>query len=361
MLTWLNKLNTNLNLFSALSKKTKAAIVWLKARKLLTVALIIFLGVGGYISYQKFRPKSIEERYELATVKKESIVQTVVASGKVKSATQVDLKFQASGMLSWVGVKEGDTVKKWQAIASLDKRELQKDLQKYLLDFSKERADYDEDQKITYRDKALTDTIARILRKNEYDLAKSVLDVEIQDIAIKLSTLTTPIDGVVTKIDVPVAGINITPATAAFTVADPEHLVFEAEIDEVDVGSLSVGQSAELILDAFPDDPLQISVSRIDFNATVDSGGATVYQVEFDLEPSDKLRLGLNGEITITVAKVDNTLTVPYSSVDDNEVQVVKDGQVIKAPVTTGVISDDSIEIKSGLNENDEVVVSEKK
>jgi macrolide-specific efflux system membrane fusion protein len=361
MLTWLNRLNTNLNLFSALSKKATAAVAWLKARKLLTVALVIFLTVGGYITYQKVRPKTIAERYELTTVKKESISQTVVASGKVKSATQVDLKFQTSGMLSWIGVKEGDTVKKWQAIAALDKRELQKDLQKYLFDFSKERADYDEDQKITYRDKALTDTISRILQKNEYDLAKAVLDVEIQDIALKLATLTTPIGGIVTKIDVPVAGINITPATAVFTVADPEHLVFEAEIDEVDVGNLAVGQKAELILDAFPDDPLELTVSRIDFNATVDSSGATVYQVEFDLEPSDKLRLGLNGEVTVTVAEVDNTLTVPYSSVDDDEVQVVKDGQVVKVPVATGVVSDDSIEIKSGLNENDQVIVSEKK
>ncbi|MBU2051642.1 efflux RND transporter periplasmic adaptor subunit, partial [Patescibacteria group bacterium] len=277
---------------------------WFKERKLLAISLVIVLLVGGYITFQKLRPKSIGEQFELAPVTREDIRQTVITSGKIRSQTQVDLKFQTLGRLSWVGVKEGDSVKKWQTIASLDQRELEKTLQKYLLDFSKERADFDEDLKVTYKDTALTDTISRILQKNQYDLDKAVLDVEIKNIAIKLAALTSPIAGIVTNITVSVAGVNVTPTSAVFTVADPEHLLFEAEVDETDIGRLEVGQSAELVLDAFPDEPISLSVSRIDFNATIDSSGATVYQVEFDFDQSmiDHLRLGLNGEITITTA-----------------------------------------------------------
>lgn len=361
MFTWLNRLNTNLNLISSLSKKLKGIFPWLKARKMLTISGLIVLMVGGWFSYQKWRPKSPQELYELSSVGRETISQTVIASGKIRSQTQVDLKFQTSGLLTWVGVKEGDRVKKWQALASLDKRELEKNLKKTLLDFSKERADFDEDIKTTYRDKVLTDTISRILAKNQSDLDKAVLDVEIDDIALKLATLTTPIDGIVTRIDIPVAGVNITPATAVFTVADPEHLLFEAEADETDIGHLKTGQPAVLILDAFPDESIPVSVSRIDFNSTTDSSGATIYQVEFALPASNRFRLGLNGEVTITTATAENTLTVPVTSVDaQGKIRVVKAGRIVTVPVTTGVVSDDKIEITSGLNESDQIVISEK-
>jgi len=339
-------------------KKLKLAFVWIKARKLLAVSGLIVLVVGGWFSYQRWRPKSPQELYELSSVSRETIRQTVTASGKVKSQTQIDLKFQTSGLLTWVGVKEGDRVNQWQALASLDKRELEKNLQKYLLDFSKERADFDEDLKITYKDKALTDTISRILQKNQYDLDKAVLDVEIKDIAVKLATLTSPISGIVTRIDVPVAGVNITPAAAVFTVADPEHLLFEAEADETDIGNLEMGQPAEVILDAFPDDPIALTVTRIDFNSTTDSSGATIYQVEFALEPNERLRLGLNGEVTITAAKKDDVLVVPFSSVDsDNQVKVIRNGQLETVTVETGIASDDKIEVVSGLNEGEPVVL----
>ncbi len=358
MFTWLNRLNTNLNLVSSLGKKLKLAFAWLKMRKLLAVSGLIVLVVGGWFTYQRLRPKSPQELYELATVTRESIRQTVTASGKVRSLTQVDLKFQTSGLMTWVGVKEGDSIKKWQAIASLDKRELEKNLQKYLLDFSKERADFDEDLKITYKDKALTDTISRILAKNQYDLDKTVLDVEIKDLAVKLATLTSPIAGIVTHIDVPVAGVNITPATAVFTVADPQQLIFEAEVDEADIGNLAVSQAAELVLDAFPDDPIPVTVSRIDYSSTTDSSGATIYQVEFSLEPNDRLRLGLNGEVTITSAQKDDVLVVPFSAVSsDNQVKVVRNGKLETVIVETGIASDDKIEVVSGLNENEPVVL----
>ena len=361
MFTWLNRLNTNINLLGSLGKKLKLVFAWLKMRKLLTVSALIVLTVGGYFSYQRWRPKSPQELYQLAPVERQAIRQTVIASGKVKSQTQVDLKFQTSGLLTWVGVKEGDSVKKWQAIASLDRRELEKNLQKYLLDFSKERADFDEDLKVTYQDTVLTDTISRILQKNQYDLDKAVLDVEIKDVALKLATLVSPVAGIITHIDIPLAGVNITPATAVFTVADPENLLFEAEVDETDIGNLEVDQPAELILDAFPDEPVPVTVSRIDFNSTIDSSGATIYQVEFVLTPNTRFRLGLNGEVTIITNQKDNVLTVPFSAVSsDNQVQVVKNGQVETVTVATGIASDDKLEIVSGLSEGDQVVVAEK-
>ena len=83
--------------------------------------------------------------------------------------------------------------------------------------------------------------------------------------------------------------------------------------------------------------------------------------MEFVLTPNTRFRLGLNGEVTIITNQKDNVLTVPFSAVSsDNQVQVVKNGQVETVTVATGIASDDKLEIVSGLSEGDQVVVAEK-
>jgi len=365
MLKFLKKLNTNLNLFKALGKKTIAFADFLKQRKLLTFFILLAIGFASFFAYRKFAPQSPEKIYELTTVAKQDIIKQVAASGIIISETQVDLKFQTAGQLAWVGVKEGDYVNQWQALASLDQRKLKKDLQNELRDYSKERNDFEEDIRETYKDIIRTNTLKRILQKNQWDLEKAVLDVEIDDIALKFATLISPINGIVTHIDVPIAGINITAAKAVFTVADPDNLIFQAQIDEADIGFLSASQSAELILDAYPDEAIPLTINRIDFSSTADSSGSTVYLVEFKLKNSglQKFRLGMNGEVIINVAEKKNVLAVPYQSlIEDGEdkVQIIKDQQVIDQPVTVGLIGEDFIEITSGLTQGQTIVVSKK-
>ena len=339
---------------------------WLKQHRWLSGLIILILFGSGWLGYQKFGPKKLTDQYELATVTRQNLTKTVVASGKIKSQSQADLKFPTSGLLAWVNVKEGDSVRKWQAIAGLDVRELQKNLDKSLRDYSKERNDFEEDRLVTYGEGVnLTNTIKRILEKNQWDLDKAVLDVELKDLALKYSALVTPIAGIITHIDVPLAGVNITPATAVFTVADPDHLEFEAIIDEVDIGLISLGQAGQLVLDAYPDEPINLTVDSIDFNSSLDSSGSTVFLVKFQLEnnPNQKFKLGMNGEITITVAEKDNVLAVPLSAILENgtsTVQLVKDNTSINQTVTLGITTDDLVEITSGLTENQTIVVSKK-
>ncbi|PIU33022.1 hypothetical protein COT04_02275, partial [Candidatus Shapirobacteria bacterium CG07_land_8_20_14_0_80_39_12] len=211
-------------------------VSFIKRHKVLTaIILAIFIIAVGWPTTKKVTAKP-EQNYETAKVQKEDLTDTVSASGTVQAENQVDLKFQTSGLLTWVGVKEGDQVKKWQAIASLDKRELEKNLLKTLRDYNKKRWDFEEINRVTYKDQIVTDTLKRILEKNQFDLDKAVADVEIKDLAIKLATISSPIEGIVTHIDTPVAGINITPATAVFSIANPDKMKFVANVDEADIG-----------------------------------------------------------------------------------------------------------------------------
>lgn len=367
MIKVLKNLNTNLNLFKSLYKKLKNFFIFLKQRRWLTGFMILTLGLAGYFGYQKFAPKPPEKLYQLAVVQTKDLSQTVSASGKIHSATELDLKFQTSGQLNWVGVKQGDQVKKWQAIASLDQRELQKKLEQNLIDYSKERNDFEEDKLVTYNPDhgEITETIKRILEKNQWDLQKAVLDVQLRDIILKYSTLVSPIDGIITHIDVPVAGVNITPSTGVFTLADPNQLEFHAEIDEADIGLIKTSQFGQLILDAYPEENIPVTVDWIDFDSTLDSSGSTVYIVKFYLQNLDqKYRLGMNGEVTITTQEKKDVLVVPFQSLietnNQTKVQLIKNGKLIEQVIKTGLIGDTDIEVLEGLKPGETIIVAEK-
>ena len=336
-------------------------------KRLWIIFLLIILGMVLGWKFTQAKKKV----YQTKEVKRQDLIQFVSASGEVKAQEQVELKFQTSGLMTWVGVKEGDWVKKWQAVAQLDKRELQKTLEKYLRDYSKERNDFDEDYYITYKEQtpstAMTDTVKRILQKNQWDLDKAVLDVELKDIALKLATLVSPIEGIVTKIEAPVAGVNITPATATFTIANPKVMVFEAEIDEVDIGKIKVGQEAEIVLDAYAEEKFSGTISKINFEAVSTKGGGTAFPVEVVLPENQDLcfKIGMNGEMEIILEKKEAVLVVPNEAIKSKDgqsyVQIMEQGEPKEIQVDLGLEGDLETEVISGLAENQEVVISEKK
>lgn len=335
-------------------------------KKILTIVLGMMVIAGLLLLWQTIQAKTIKTNKQIKTVKvtRKNLAKVVSASGKVASNNEVELKFQTSGQLVWVGVKLGDTVKPWQAIAQLDKRELELNLKKYLKDYLEERWDQDEDLQVTYRNEVLTDTIKRILDKNQFDLDKAVMDVELKDIALKFATLVTPIGGLVTQVDTPVAGINITPSTAVFKVADPNDLVFKADVDEVDIGKVTEGQKVKIFFDAYPDKPYEGYVSRVDFVAKATSGGGTAFTVEVKLPENSNLKykLGMNGDVEIIEAEEYSVLSLPIETIhtvsQEKFVYLLKDGQLIKNKVKTGLETDTDVEITAGVNEGEIVILS---
>src|SRR3989338_290338 len=87
--------------------------------------VVILIAIGGYLFYRQQTAKS-QVQLETYTVSRETLKDSLILSGKIDATEKVDLHFQSAGRLAWVGVKEGDLVKKYQGIASLDQRQLQK-------------------------------------------------------------------------------------------------------------------------------------------------------------------------------------------------------------------------------------------
>jgi len=336
----------------------------LKQKKVIFILALILL--GGFLLVRN--PSSKKEGFKIAKVERKTLTKTISASGKVTSEREVNLKFQTSGEMVWVGVKEGDTVKKWQAIASLDKRELQKRFQKYANDYLGERGDFEQtqdDYQETRDRKLVTDTIQRTLDKAQYDLNKSVLDYEIADLAVKFATIYSPIDGIVTQVDIPVAGVNITPATATFTVTDPSAVVFSANADEVDVGQIRLGQEATITLDAYPDEEFRGKIEKINFTAVGTSGGGTAYPVTVALTQNEdlKFKVGMNGDLGVVTATREGVLAISGSAIfareDKKYVWLVTGGKATKKEVKVGLETDDESEIIEGLGENDRIIAKD--
>jgi len=203
----------------------------------------------------------------------------------------------------------------------------------------------------------------RILEEAQFDLDNEVIDVEIRNLALELATLVTPIAGVVTRVDAPIAGVNLT-AADTIQVVNPETIYFESEVDETDIGLVQDGMKAVIIIDAYPDTEIESRITSIDYTSSVSDGGGTVFLVNLELPKLEGVnyRLGLNGDASIITRREESVLVLPLDAVDEDDqgsfVVVYRNKSFTKQAVTTGIESDEDVELRSGLAQGDRVVLS---
>lgn len=290
-----------------------------------------------------------------------SIKSELTLAGSISASEIASLRFQNSGKLVWVGVKEGDRVKKWQAIASLDREQLRKSLQTQFNNYRTNLSQFWDTQD-KYKDTIISDTVQRILDRTQYSLDNTVINYEIADMAIKESTLVSPISGVVTDIEQPLTGTNITPASATFTIINPNSIYFKSEIDQEDVSKIKVGQKATVIIDSFPDQNFESEITHISF-IPVTGQSSTVYEVRFKLAVDNQdltYRLGMDGEATLTLKEEPEALVIPLDALNDDGQSYVwlkTDDKITKKYITTGIENETEIQILEGITPNDQVLI----
>ncbi|MDD3532018.1 MAG: efflux RND transporter periplasmic adaptor subunit [Candidatus Shapirobacteria bacterium] len=334
---------------------------FLKNKKIVIILLLVFIGAGVAWAFPK--PSISEGEIKTVKVERGDLFSIISVSGQIDAQEKAQVRFQTSGQLVWVGVAEGERVRKWQALASLNKRELEKKLEKELNDFMTQKWTFDQthDDYQEEKDNAvITKEIERILDKAQFSLSNQVIAVELVDLAIKYATIYSPIDGIVTEIDSPLPGVNITPAQATFTIVNPDSLAFYLKVNEIEVVNLIEGQEVDIRLDAFPNRVFAGQVAKIGFTPL--SGQGTYYQVIVALEEKDPaFRVGMGGDGEILIESKNGVLTVPESALvkrsDQYWVFQIVDGRALKKPVIIGLTTDEGVEVVEGLTEG-EIVVS---
>jgi multidrug efflux pump subunit AcrA (membrane-fusion protein) len=171
----------------------------------------------------------------------------------------------------------------------------------------------------------------------------------------------------VIDLEAPVAGVNITPATAEVIIADPTVMKFVANVDETDVGQVSLGQKVIISLDAYPDEEIEGQISKIAFSAVSTTGGGTAFPVEIVLPANldQKFKVGMNGDTEILVKSRAEILTVPSRAITqrngDSFVQVIENRKVKEVEVKLGIENDTKTQVLEGLKEGQIVITGEKK
>lgn len=328
-------------------------------KNLLIVTIIVILSITVYSGYQLYK----NSRLQTVRITRGEIISSVFASGKTKADKEAHLAFASTGKIVYLPFAKNHEVKKWQVVATIDTSDLKANIDKELQDYLKTRWDLDQAQKDTYKDQIQTDTIKRAKEKAQFDLNKSITDVEIADRAMKNASLYSPFDGIVTEVGGEInEWVSVFSTKPLITIIDPQTVYFQAELEEENIGKVAVGQEATVILDAYPDKKFAGNVAEIDKKAIVKDNGDTVLPVKIVLSLDEILPLvGLNGDTQFIFERKKNILILPKRAirkVDNRSVVTVKKNMALKNTlIETGVSDAKNIEVIGGVTESDQIVL----
>ena len=256
-----------------------------------------------------------------------------IASATFAYQAERTLTALASGTVSAINVQEGDAVSKGDILIELTGDDLTESIQ----------------------------SASESLRSAE-------ISMQNQQDNMSNYTITSPISGTIIEKNAK-AGDALSAGSDLCTIFDLSYLEMTLNVDELQVSSLSVGQSVQVTADAVPDKTYTGVVTRVSMKGT-SNGGTTTYPVKVRIDETDGLRPGMNANAEIVVAQAKNTLTVPNaaivrggyvlvtqdspSAVNADPGMIAPDGYVY-VPVKTGVSDDNYTQIVSGLTGNDTV------
>ena len=212
------------------------------------------------------------------------------------------------------------------------------------------------------------DDLSEAMQSAAESLRSAELNMDNMQEAMNNYTITSPISGTIIE-KAAKAGDALTAGADLCTIYDLSYLEMTINVDELQVSSLSVGQSVQVTADAVPDKTYIGEVTRVSMKGN-SSGGTTTYPVTVRIDETEDLRPGMNANAEIVVAEAKNTLTVPNaaivrgsyvlvtkdspSAVNADESMIAPDGYVY-VPVKTGVSDDNYTQIVSGVTGNDTV------
>ena len=333
------------------SKQYKKWIVWL--------VLLALVAAGGAAYYNKKNTAAVVE-VKTSTVGRADITSTVSATGTISAVNSVDISSRVTGLISQLNVQENDIVKAGQVLVVLDDSTLRAQLAQYQAQMANYAAVY-----------ARSKELAAIGGQSDQQLDSDrtnylVAQANYNNYALQLDyyVIKSPIDGVVVGKPTPAGQTvaqGISTPQVIMTIADMSKMQIKVMVDETDIGKIQPGQTVSFTVDAHSDKKFSGKVTSISKSATTTSN-VVYYPVYVDVDsPQGLLYPTMTARVTITVGESKNALVVPLSAIKEEKeqkyVQVMVGGKTEKAVVQIGLSDDEHVEIISGLNEGDSIVL----
>ena len=400
-----------------------------RAKIAIAVVVVTVLAVAGVLSTLQSRNSGTVVRTE--EVGRRDLEAIVTASGNIRARRTVDISSDVSGRIVELNVDEGDDVEERQILLRIDQTQFQAAAAQTRAILSQRRAqaaqqnaslmqatrEYDRMQGLWTRDSTLVSrqqvddaaTQAEIAEalftaaEHGVDQARATLD-EAEDRLAK-TTIRAPISGKVTRLNIElgetaIVGTMNNPGSLLLTVSDLSVIEAVMQVDETDVPEISIGDSASLELDAFPETEFVGTVTEIGNSAirppSSTAGTGQTPTIDFEVvitlqEPPVELRPDLSVTADIITEVRSQALTIPIialtvrdrSNTDESDesdsdgadgdgseepgdaseegeeqegVFIVREGEAHFVPVTVGIAGQEFFEVLSGLSEGDTVV-----
>jgi len=273
----------------------------------------------------------------------------VSATGIIEPINQVEIKSKASGLIEELRIEEADFVNKGDLICRLDQRDTKNLYDQSVADLEVAEATVKQSQSDFNRKKDLYEK--GLISAEEFDQAKLALvqaeaqvvrvkiDVDNNDIRLKDTIVRSPIKGIILTKDVEEGQIissgisSVTGGTLIATVADMNEIYVKADVDEVDIGRIKPGMSAQVVADAYPSQVFDGEVIRIAAQAKVVQN-VTSFEVTIRVKnPNGILKAGMNTSVEIVVADKKDVILLPNEAL-----MTLKDVQqeLMKIKMATG-------------------------
>jgi membrane fusion protein, multidrug efflux system len=293
---------------------------------------------------------------ETAAVLRGAIARELEVSGTVEPLRTVGVNALVSGALVAVAAEEGDFVRQGQVLARLDDREVAAQL-------ASAQASWEVARDALARARQLRER--QVITEAEYErdrAAEAAARAALDGVRTRrgYTVVRSPLTGVVTQKQVETGDV-IGAQSRLFTVADLSTPVVRVGVSELEVGSLRVGQTVRVGLDAHPGQRFEGRIRRIFPSA---DPGTRLLPVEVALtgDAARAARPGYLARIAFALGAREGVLLVPASAVGgaagSHTVFVVADGRAERRPVETGLSSEGRVEIVSGVQEGEAVVVT---
>lgn len=364
-------------------------------KALILLAIVVVVVAIPLIRSQR---NNAAQTVEVETLEARNIRSSILASGKLAHEEEVLLSTEVIGKVSGLFVEEGDFVEEGQLVLQIDdetlralveQRQASVRVQEIAIESARVRIENLEDQwdrKQQLFEKGLLDEDSFDLATNDLELAR--LDLESREASLvqsnallqeaeknlKKTSVYSPIDGMVTSLDIKVGETAISsttnvPGSSLMTIANPGSIQTEVNVDEADIANVEVGEEAEIVAIAYPDRPMKGVVKEIAISAKQPAGSQTLsFEVKLDFTDTNgvTLRPGMSCRAEIFTNSDDEVLAVPIQAIQIAEdlelntttytVFVYDNGTVREVDVEVGISDDEYQEITSGLEAGAQVI-----
>lgn len=307
----------------------------------LAAALVAAGAAGGWWWFGPVAEEKAQIRYETAEARTGNLVITVSATGTIEPTDLVEISSELSGTIAEVLVDFNDPVEVGQVLARLDATKLEAQLEVQTAQVIAAEARVEQAQATLTQaaenyesaaeleSRGVTSHQAFVSARTAYDSAIAALQIadadrnlseaqlDMQKADLAKAVLTAPIAGIVLVRDVDPGQIVAASLSAPvlFTIAgDLSQMELQVDVDEADIGRISVGDHATFTVDAFDEVAFPAEIAKIRFAPeTID--GVVTYKAVLKIENAELLlRPGMTAVAEITVAAYEGVLMVPNAA-----------------------------------------------